>query len=194
MCIRDRGYGDRDREDDRRRDDRDRRGGYGDRDRRDYGDRDRGDDRRGGDYGDRDRRRGDYGDRDRRHGGGRDGDLVLGGYKPRMRSGGAIVPQTTDPFAAIRAKNAAQGMAVKSFAEADAVRQEQQAKSRQMVLQQQATSAAAAASKTQREVYIGNLQQVRSGARHRTHVLPCLGQCCPCLWRGVCAGPGCCSL
>jgi splicing factor U2AF subunit len=51
-------------------------------------------------------------------------------------------------------------MTVSSFAEAEKVRMEQQAKARQMVLQQQATSAAAAASKTQREVYIGNLQQV----------------------------------
>jgi splicing factor U2AF subunit len=35
--------------------------------------------------------------------------------------------------------------------------QEQQLKARQLVLQQQAASAVAAASKTQREVYVGNL-------------------------------------
>ena len=35
--------------------------------------------------------------------------------------------------------------------------QEQQLRARQLVLQQQAASAVAAASKTQREVYVGNL-------------------------------------
>lgn len=35
--------------------------------------------------------------------------------------------------------------------------QEQQLRARQLVLQQQALSAVAAASKTQREVYVGNL-------------------------------------
>jgi splicing factor U2AF 65 kDa subunit len=67
-----------------------------------------------------------------------------------------------DPFAAVRAKNAAQGLSLKSQEEVERARNEQQAKARQMVLQQQAISTAAAASKTQREVYIGNLQQVHS--------------------------------
>jgi splicing factor U2AF 65 kDa subunit len=68
--------------------------------------------------------------------------------------------QAMDPFAAVRAKNKAQGLQVNNPLEVERARNEQQAKARQMVLQQQAISTAAAASKTQREVYIGNLQQV----------------------------------
>lgn len=68
--------------------------------------------------------------------------------------------QAMDPFAAVRAKNKAQGLNIRSQEEVERAKLEQQAKARQMVLQQQAISTAAAASKTQREVYIGNLQQV----------------------------------
>lgn len=68
--------------------------------------------------------------------------------------------QAMDPFAAVRAKNKAQGLQVNNPVEVEKAKNEQQAKARQMVLQQQAISTAAAASKTQREVYIGNLQQV----------------------------------
>ena len=68
--------------------------------------------------------------------------------------------QAMDPFAAVRAKNKAQGLQVNNPLEVEKAKNEQQAKARQMVLQQQAISTAAAASKTQREVYIGNLQQV----------------------------------
>lgn len=73
---------------------------------------------------------------------------------------GCCAMQAMDPFAAVRAKNKAQGLQVNNPLEVEKAKNEQQAKARQMVLQQQAISTAAAASKTQREVYIGNLQQV----------------------------------
>lgn len=73
-----------------------------------------------------------------------------------------------DPFAAVRAKNKAQGLNILSHEEVERAKLEQQAKARQMVLQQQAISTAAAASKTQREVYIGNLQQVLCLCRHNS--------------------------
>lgn len=77
-----------------------------------------------------------------------------------------VLLQAMDPFAAVRAKNRAQGLHVNNPLEVEKAKNEQQAKARQMVLQQQAISTAAAASKTQREVYIGNLQQVLSRLLH----------------------------
>lgn len=59
-----------------------------------------------------------------------------------------------DPFAKLRAANAVTNADPKAVARQ---MQEQQLRSRQLVLQQQAASAVAAASKTQREVYVGNL-------------------------------------
>lgn len=79
-----------------------------------------------------------------------------------------------DPFASVRAKNKAQGLNIRSQEEVERAKLEQQAKARQMVLQQQAISTAAAASKTQREVYIGNLQQVRSVLPHLPQLVLCI--------------------
>jgi len=79
-----------------------------------------------------------------------------GGYKPRKKADAPPVatgPGTgADPFAALR-----QPVAAVDPIELNRMWQEQQLRARQMVLQQQAASAAAAASKTQREVYVGNL-------------------------------------
>ncbi|KAK9860324.1 hypothetical protein WJX84_002429 [Apatococcus fuscideae] len=58
----------------------------------------------------------------------------------------------TDPYAALRSSGGAT-----TPQEIARQMQEQQLKARQLVLQQQAASAVAAASKTQREVYVGNL-------------------------------------
>ncbi|KAK9808981.1 hypothetical protein WJX72_007369 [[Myrmecia] bisecta] len=83
--------------------------------------------------------------------------LEYGGYMPRKRQ---EEPKTAgystsyvDPYAALRSNT------LKSMDPAEIARQmqEQQLKARQLVLQQQAASAVAAASKTQREVYVGNL-------------------------------------
>ena len=124
---------DHDRDRDRGRGDRDR--GERERDRRDEGER--------------------RGSRERERGGRYDG-----GYQPRRRSNRERSPEIikhVDPFAHLRAANAAQGIAPATRADAKVALVEQQQKARQLVLQQQATSAAAAASKTQREVYVGNL-------------------------------------
>lgn len=56
-----------------------------------------------------------------------------------------------DPYAALRSGKSLTPEEIKRQM------QEQQLRARQLVLQQQASSAVAAASKTQREVYIGNL-------------------------------------
>ncbi|BDA43929.1 probable splicing factor U2af large subunit B at C-terminar half [Coccomyxa sp. Obi] len=81
----------------------------------------------------------------------------LYGYVPRKRQ---EAPQQAgystsyvDPYAALRSNT------ITSTDPAEIARQmqEQQLKARQLVLQQQAASAVAAASKTQREVYVGNL-------------------------------------
>jgi len=88
----------------------------------------------------------------------------LGGYMPRKRqeppregvwslaaagySGGGSYH---DPYAALRSGKSLTPEEIKRQM------QEQQLRARQLVLQQQASSAVAAASKTQREVYIGNL-------------------------------------
>ena len=58
-----------------------------------------------------------------------------------------------DPFAALRSQHTLST----DPAEMARQMQEQQLRARQLVLQQQAASAVAAASKTQREVYVGNL-------------------------------------
>lgn len=87
----------------------------------------------------------------------------LGGYMPRKRqeppregvwslaaaaySGSSYM----DPYAAMRSRSTMNPEEMKRQM------QEQQLKARQLVLAQQASSAVAAASKTQREVYIGNL-------------------------------------
>lgn len=78
------------------------------------------------------------------------------GYQGRVgRSSGRDLDPTLnfhDPFAALRSANQAHDPA-----EIQRQMQEQQLRARQLVLQQQAASAVAAASKTQREVYVGNL-------------------------------------
>ncbi|KAK9843828.1 hypothetical protein WJX81_008039 [Elliptochloris bilobata] len=83
----------------------------------------------------------------------------MGGYVPRKRQEpprpAGFSTSYVDPYGALRASNpsAAKG----DPAEVARAMQEQQLLARQMVLQQQAASAVAAASKTQREVYVGNL-------------------------------------
>lgn len=62
-----------------------------------------------------------------------------------------------DPFAKLRSAGAGSGSATIDPATIARQMQEQQLRARQLVLQQQAASAVAAASKTQREVYVGNL-------------------------------------
>ncbi|GAX80268.1 hypothetical protein CEUSTIGMA_g7706.t1 [Chlamydomonas eustigma] len=94
--------------------------------------------------------------RDRDHSSDSDG---VGGYKPRKKLPEAppqvaIGPGTgADPFAALRQ------IPSTSVDPSEITRMwhEQQLKARQLVLQQQAASAAQAASKTQREIYVGNL-------------------------------------
>ena len=61
-----------------------------------------------------------------------------------------------DPFAKLRAQTAAAAQTLDPAAIARQM-QEQQLRARQLVLHQQAASAVIAASKTQREVYVGNL-------------------------------------
>eukprot|EP00955_Chlamydomonas_euryale_P044856 352987-Chlamydomonas_euryale.AAC.2 len=87
-----------------------------------------------------------------------------GGYKPRKTQtlqalpAVAVGPGTgSDPFAALRQQAAAQTPNTMDATAIQRLWQEQQLKAREMVLRQQAASAAQAASKTQREVYIGNL-------------------------------------
>lgn len=80
------------------------------------------------------------------------------GYVPRKKGSSAREPmlfQVEDPFSKLRAA------ASKATDPVEIARQmqEQQLRARQLVLQQQAASAVAAASKTQREVYVGNLAQ-----------------------------------
>ncbi|KAK9808982.1 hypothetical protein WJX72_007369 [[Myrmecia] bisecta] len=83
--------------------------------------------------------------------------LEYGGYVPRKRQeepkAAGYSTSYVDPYAALRSNT------LKSMDPAEIARQmqEQQLKARQLVLQQQAASAVAAASKTQREVYVGNL-------------------------------------
>ena len=92
-----------------------------------------------------------------RRGGGRYADDDYG-YRPRGRR--AISAERNrmatieDPFAKLRATAAVAGTDPAAVARQ---MQEQQLRARQAVLQQQAASAVAAASKTQREVYVGNL-------------------------------------
>lgn len=75
------------------------------------------------------------------------------GYVPRKRMDSPDpVAAFQDPFAALRTQTKAMDPA-----EMARQMQEQQLRARQLVLQQQAASAVAAASKTQREVYVGNL-------------------------------------
>ncbi|EFN57106.1 hypothetical protein CHLNCDRAFT_143928 [Chlorella variabilis] len=76
------------------------------------------------------------------------------GYQGRVGRGRDIDPTINfhDPFAALRSANQATDPT-----EIARQMQEQQLRARQLVLQQQAASAVAAASKTQREVYVGNL-------------------------------------
>lgn len=62
-----------------------------------------------------------------------------------------------DPFAKLRAAAGGAGNAAMDPSTIARQMQEQQLRARQLVLQQQAASAVAAASKTQREVYVGNL-------------------------------------
>ncbi|KAL4433887.1 hypothetical protein ABPG75_000328 [Micractinium tetrahymenae] len=77
-----------------------------------------------------------------------------GGYSYGGRPRREIDPTVNfhDPFAKLRSANQ-----VTDPAEIARQMQEQQLRARQLVLQQQALSAVAAASKTQREVYVGNL-------------------------------------
>ncbi|KAL4419535.1 hypothetical protein ABPG77_005766 [Micractinium sp. CCAP 211/92] len=77
-----------------------------------------------------------------------------GGYSYGGRPRREIDPTINfhDPFAKLRSANQATDPA-----EIARQMQEQQLRARQLVLQQQALSAVAAASKTQREVYVGNL-------------------------------------
>jgi splicing factor U2AF 65 kDa subunit len=85
------------------------------------------------------------------------------GYRPRRRRGSSIerarMAAIEDPFAKLRAQTAAAAAASNQFDPAAIARQmqEQQLRARQLVLHQQAASAVIAASKTQREVYVGNL-------------------------------------
>uniref|UniRef100_A0A061RZ22 RRM domain-containing protein n=1 Tax=Tetraselmis sp. GSL018 TaxID=582737 RepID=A0A061RZ22_9CHLO len=92
-----------------------------------------------------------------------------GGYVPRKRQENAKVTDgpyssslgvnTFDKAPSVTQQKVTGLSAAPSTDPAEAIRQlqEQQLKARQLVLQQQAASAAAAASKTQREVYVGNL-------------------------------------
>ncbi|KAK9915773.1 hypothetical protein WJX75_003978 [Coccomyxa subellipsoidea] len=84
-------------------------------------------------------------------------DDEFGGYVPRKRQ---EAPQQAgystsyvDPYASLRSST----LTSTDPQEIARQMQEQQLKARQLVLQQQAASAVAAASKTQREVYVGNL-------------------------------------
>ncbi|KAL0024901.1 hypothetical protein WJX77_001165 [Trebouxia sp. C0004] len=86
-------------------------------------------------------------------------DDEYGGYVPRKRQeppAPAVGYSTSyiDPYAALRNKS---GIVSQDPKEIARQLQEQQLQARQLVLQQQAASAVAAASKTQREVYVGNL-------------------------------------
>jgi splicing factor U2AF subunit len=74
------------------------------------------------------------------------------GYTGRRGRGPDPTLNFHDPFAALRSANQATDPA-----EIARQMQEQQLRARQLVLQQQAASAVLAASKTQREVYVGNL-------------------------------------
>ncbi|KAL4545959.1 hypothetical protein Ndes2526B_g05081 [Nannochloris sp. 'desiccata'] len=85
------------------------------------------------------------------------------GYRPRRRRGSSIerarMAAIEDPFAKLRAQTAA-AAANRNAIDPSAIArqmQEQQLRARQLVLHQQAASAVIAASKTQREVYVGNL-------------------------------------
>lgn len=101
------------------------------------------------------RRRDKGGGRDRRRSG--DSDDGVGGYVPRKR----IEPEDLymgprgdiDPFAHMRQATTAPNDPLSALRQW----QEQQLRSRLMVLEQQAQSAVAAASKVQRETYVGNL-------------------------------------
>eukprot|EP00884_Botryococcus_braunii_P018779 jgi/Botrbrau1/5585/Bobra.97_2s0015.1 len=82
----------------------------------------------------------------------------FGGYVPRKRQeapreAAGYSTSYVDPYAGLRAQVTPSG----GPEEVARQMQEQQLKARQLVLQQQAACAIAAASKTQREVYVGNL-------------------------------------
>lgn len=109
----------------------------------------------------RSRSRSPPGPRRRRRSRSRSSSDGYGGYVPRKRQeppakGGHTIAgysSSNDPFYYLRQS----GPVPSDPQEALRLWQEQQLKSRQVVLAQQAASAAAAASKTQREVYVGNL-------------------------------------